>query len=154
MADIWDFQRKLTARLLAWAGVSFSLGVAMILQKDRRIRGAGSQFMAWAVVNGLIAILGARASLAKRQKVNAGILPAIETMRKDTRGLRRILWLNTGLDVVYILAGLVLRQTKGAEDARMHGMGEAVAIQGAALLFFDLVHALLIPQPAPPGANA
>ena len=145
MDEFRIFQQKLTQRLLTWAGISLSLGIAMTLKKDRRVQGIGSQFAGWAVVNALIALFSARAAHAKHQKLVDGGVIEFETIPAEARGLRRILWVNAGLDVFYILGGLVLRQTKGSDDARLLGIGEGIAVQGVALLVFDTLHALLVP---------
>ncbi|RDI96233.1 hypothetical protein DV704_03535 [Meiothermus sp. QL-1] len=59
----------------------------------------------------------------------------------DPAHLRRLLWLNAGLDILYLLAGLFLLRQK---NPLFRGFGLAVLFQGLFLLGFDLWHALQI----------
>lgn len=56
-------------------------------------------------------------------------------------GLRRVLWINAGLDVAYVLVGLFLLARKGALNK---GLGWAIVVQGVFLLGFDVLHALRV----------
>ena len=67
-----------------------------------------------------------------------------EEQSKDTRMLRRVLWVNTGLDVLYIAGGLKLMRTRGRTDERSKGHGAGIVVQGAFLFIFDLIHAVLV----------
>ncbi|NJK45836.1 MAG: hypothetical protein HC933_17605 [Pleurocapsa sp. SU_196_0] len=55
--------------------------------------------------------------------------------------LRTILFINAGLDVLYMAAGIYLMNRP---EATWQGAGLAVLIQGGFLLAFDLLHGLLI----------
>lgn len=136
------FQTSLTRRLLAWAGISLGMGLLMSLRPEKRWKGIGSQFVGWALVNAAIGCFGGRAAEGKRAKVLAGELAAAETAQKETRNLRRLLWVNAGLDVFYILGGLALRR-RGRGDEFMDGTGAGIMAQGAALWVFDVVHAVM-----------
>jgi len=59
----------------------------------------------------------------------------------EPAGLRRLLWINAGLDTLYIAAGLGLWRRP---EPRLRGFGLAIACQGIFLLGFDLFHALRI----------
>jgi hypothetical protein len=148
-ASFWDFNRALTQRLLTWAGVSLAVGLGLLVSNDPRRGGVGSQFAGWALVNAAIALVGGRAAEGKRRQCAAGELPEAETVAKEARNLRRLLWVNAGLDVLYVLGGLLLRQKKARTDLRWQGVGEGIALQGAALFIFDIIHALLMPEPEP-----
>ncbi len=67
-------------------------------------------------------------------------------MEREARNLRRLLWINTGLDVLYVAGGLVLVVTLGAQNPFMAGSGWGVIVQGGFLLIFDLLHALAVPR--------
>lgn len=56
----------------------------------------------------------------------------------DLANLRRLLWINAGLDVLYVAVGLGLWMRP---RPMLKGFGLAIAIQGLFLLFFDLLHA-------------
>lgn len=77
----------------------------------------------WALVNAAIAY--------------AGWLGA----EPDPISLRQLLWINAGLDTLYVTAGLILWM----RPKPMHkGFGLAIVLQGFFLLGFDVFHALQI----------
>lgn len=59
----------------------------------------------------------------------------------DPDRLRQILWINAGLDILYITAGLGLWLRP---RPMLKGFGLAIVVQGAFLFLFDLFHALQI----------
>lgn len=127
---IWDFQKTLTRRLLSWSILSIVAGIPLWLDTYRPIKNIGTQFLAWGAIDGLIALVGWRS--AEKRQLTAD--PA-----NETRKLRRILWLNTGLDVGYMLGGGWLLSK---EDKAKQGTGLGILIQGAFLFLFDLWHVL------------
>ncbi len=109
-------EQDLVRALGRWAAGSVVLGA--VLTADPRTRGFGRQTATWGLVDGAIALVGARRQAAGR------------TTPPDR--LRRVLLLNAGLDVGYLAAGAwLLRRT------RWRGDGAAVAVQGAFLLWLD-----------------
>lgn len=138
--NIWDFQTRLTRRLLIWSVFSLALSTLTFFSADSLLRGLAIQFFAWGVIDAGIALFGAYASAKKQAKLQADELA--ET--KEARWLERILWINTALDVLYILGGLWLMQTWGAESPLWRGHGLGVVIQGGFLFFFDFFHAFSI----------
>jgi hypothetical protein len=66
-------------------------------------------------------------------------------LRREALKLRRLLWINAGLDVIYIVGGVGLALTLGTRNTRWYGHGVGIIVQGAFLLVFDLVHAQLTP---------
>jgi hypothetical protein len=65
-----------------------------------------------------------------------------ENEAKESRWLSRILWVNTGLDVIYIFGGIWLMQTWGAESPLWRGHGVGIVMQGGFLFLFDFFHAV------------
>jgi hypothetical protein len=61
--------------------------------------------------------------------------------QQDARKLKRLLWINTGLDVLYVAGGLGWALTRGAESAFAAGTGWGIVLQGSFLFLFDLFHA-------------
>lgn len=57
----------------------------------------------------------------------------------DPASLRRLLWINAGLDTLYMGVGLGLSRRPGP---MFKGFGLAIVVQGLFLLGFDLAHAL------------
>lgn len=133
--DIWSFQSRLTRRLLAWAAPSILLGALLLTGADPFLRGVGVQFVAWGAIDAVIALLGARATRRR------AALPDADPGR-EVRNLRRLLWINTALDVLYVAGGWLLWQTLGRADPFWAGNGFGILVQGGFLFFFDLYHAL------------
>ena len=95
-----------------------SLVAGGLLSLDPRTRGFGRQTAAWGVVDGAIALVGARRQAAGRTT--------------EPARLRRVLLVNAWLDVGYLATGAwLVRRT------RWRGDGAAVVVQGAFLLWLD-----------------
>ena len=129
-----EFQRRLTGRLLAWGALSMAAG--LMLQRMRRPfwRAFGVQFAAWGAIDSAIALAGRWQAERKTAPQDAA------TVAAGVRKIRRLLWANAGLDVLYVCGGLWLALGKGRRDETARGHGWAVAFQGAFLFVFDLVH--------------
>ena len=135
--NIWDFQTRLTRRLLIWSVLSVVFSTLTFFSVNSLLRGLAIQFCVWGIIDAGIAIFGAYASAKKQAKLQADELA--ET--KEANWLERILWINTALDVLYILGGLWLMQTWGTESPLWRGHGLGIVIQGGFLFFFDFFHA-------------
>jgi hypothetical protein len=136
--SIWDFQKNLSTTLQGWAATSIGTGLLMTATDEDMVKGMGEQFAGWGMINLAIATFGKR-SAARRRKQPDALSPAV--VAQETRNLQRLLWINTGLDVLYVLGGLRLVQTKGAEDARWRGRGWGIVVQGGFLFVFDAIQA-------------
>ncbi len=135
---IWRYQAALTRRLLTWSLFSILAGLAM--QAGGAVaRAAGIQFIGWGAVDAAIALFGRRQSQKRHAQPNAD---SVAVIAAETGKLRRLLWLNTALDVLYMAGGLLLIRRRGANDLRWRGHGLGILIQGSFLFFFDLFHAL------------
>ena len=132
---LWRFQRRLTSLLLGWAAASMGVGLALWRSDDPLRRGVGEQYAGWGAVNALIALIG------RRPPAEANSL--VETAARK-RTLSRLLWVNTGLDVLYVLGGWRVLRGRGAADARWRGRGLGIMLQGGFLFFFDLLHAVAL----------
>ncbi len=142
--NIWEFNAAVTRRLRMWAGFSISSGFSLQAQKDPFWQGVGTQFAGWGLINLLIALVGGRTSSRRAALPNAN---EPEIVAKESRNLHRLLWINTGLDVFYMLGGIWLAGSKGASDEKWRGQGWGIVVQGGFLFVFDLVHALLMRRP-------
>lgn len=147
--NIWHFQDSLTRRLTWWSIFSILSGAWMawgvpFAQPDPKFiqywRGMGIQFLAWGGIDLLIALFGASGTQKRRAKLNPEEL--ISTQPKERSHLARILWINTGLDVLYVAGGIALIVILGASDPFWRGSGWGILLQGGFLFFFDLFHAL------------
>jgi hypothetical protein len=138
--NIWTFQAAISRRLAQWSAVSFALGAAMALGRAFW-RAVGGQFMGWAVVNVAIAFFGSRAADARYHTLPNPEAPAVQA--EEARKLSRLLWINAGLDIIYMAAGRWLM--RGDKPAR-RGMGLGIILQGAFLFIFDVYHALMLDE--------
>ena len=111
-----DVEARLTRVLGRWAAASTAVGAALALR--RATRGFGRQTVAWGVVDGAIALVGARRRASRGPT--------------DPERLRRVLLVNAVLDVGYLATGAWL-----VRDGRWRGDGAAVVVQGAFLLVLD-----------------
>jgi carboxylesterase len=143
--NIWKFQATLSKRLLIWATVSASAGLTLLVLTPGFLKGFGIQALAWGLVDGLIAVFGLWMSRRRRRTVADAENPQL--MERESRKLKRTLWINTALDPLYIAGGIVLAATLGRSNPAWGGHGWGIVLQGAFLLFFDLIHA----QSVPPG---
>ena len=122
--------KDLGRRLLWWGGGSVAVGVAAALGSGSpAVRAFGLQTAGWGAIDLAIAGIGA----ARSTEVTAD-------------KLRKTLWINTGLDVVYVALGAHLMYHRPTARGRVtpeqsYGHGAAVVVQGAALLVLDSVHA-------------
>ncbi len=147
-------EQRLTAQknamwiLGAWAGTSILSGVGLSVQSENTtLRYLGFQNIGWGAVNAAIAgsaLFGLGAQFA-----------ALDTLGTDGRALldelsqeqtfAKILLVNAGLDVGYMLVGAALMwgaRNGLARSDEIFGSGLGVVIQGAFLLIFDIWQAL------------
>ncbi len=152
---IWEFNKRLTRRLLLWSATSIGLGLRFMREVDGYSQGLGAQFVGWGLIDALIALVGGGLSARRRRLPEAA---TAEQQAAEARNLARLLLVNTVLDVFYVLGGWALARTRGAEDRRARGHGRGIMAQGAFLFLFDLFHYLIMPRPdrvpaaAPPAA--
>ncbi len=140
--NIWQFQNKLSQRLLLWGAGSVVAGL-FLLRGNAFWRGVGWQFVGWGFIDALIALFG-RASMNQRLESleNPG-LPEVQT--KESDNLRRLLWINAFLDVLYVMGGKAWAD-RDSGDGKRAGTGLGIALQGFFLLVFDVFHALETPD--------
>ena len=127
--QLHDVRDDLTRRLTAWGVSSVSVGAVLwgvgAARGSRLLVGVGRQSVAWGAIDTLIAAVGS----ATNQR-------PVTDVAGTTRSLRRLLLVNTGLDVGYLaVAGLMARRPALRGDAL------GVAVQALALLAIDVGHA-------------
>jgi len=148
--NIWDFNRALTRRLALVNVVNVLVG-KRLLREQGIWYGIGTQAVGWGLINIGIAVFG-RLSTARRLERLDNPLDE-QVMEQERRSLRRILLINTPLNLLYMWGGYRLAQSeKARQDSVMRGNGWGIIIQGAILFVNDLAHTLLIsrirrPQP-------
>lgn len=142
--SIWKRQEEITRQLSAWAAISILTGGLLALDPARQRKGIGVQFIGWGVVNGLIALVGGRGAEKRRAQLPDPEAPHVQA--QERQNLKRLLWINSGLDVLYIAGGLGLARGKGRTDPYWRGQGWGVMLQGLFLLCFDSLHALFLQE--------
>lgn len=142
--DIWQYYRAITRRLLLWSIVSVIAGVAF-LAFGPLLQGIGFQAIAWGAIDAGIALVGGW--VTRRRRAGLADPSAWEVLAREARNLRRILLINTGLDVLYVTGGVILMLTLGGDSPFWRGNGWGIIVQGGFLFLFDLLHALGIPRP-------
>ncbi|MGB7363211.1 MAG: hypothetical protein WA931_09255 [Rhodococcus sp. (in: high G+C Gram-positive bacteria)] len=130
MTSAQDVASKLSRRLVIWGGGSVVAGAAAALVGPTpAVRAFGVQSAGWGAIDLAIAGIG----VARSAPVVASTL-------------RKTLWINTGLDVVYMALGAHVMYHRPSFGGRISpdqavGHGAAVVVQGGALLVLDSVHA-------------
>lgn len=140
--DVFALQRRALPVLLGWAAGSIAAGLVWWQAGNAWWRGLASQFVGWGLVDGLIALFGLRGAARNAARLASGEMGRAEHDRQ-ARTFERILWINAGLDVGYVLGGRWLAR-RWPDDAQRRGMGRGIVYQGAFLLVFDLALALLV----------
>lgn len=138
--NIWQFQNLLTRRLLTINAANILAGL-LVLPAAAFWRGFGTQAVGWGLVNVGIAVFGGRA--ARRRSLAPDALEQA-VMAREARSLCRLLWINAGLDVLYMLGGWQLTRRAAPGDALRRGHGWGIVAQGGLLFVFDVAHALLL----------
>ena len=153
MKIIWDFSLVLSRRLMLWAAISTIAGLALLATQisqgwtETFWGGFGLQAILWGGIDAAIAAFGLHSTRKSiRQAADGGENRA----KQDALRLKRLLWINTGLDVLYIAGGLTWALTRGASDPFAAGTGWGIVVQGAFLFVFDLLHARAVPLEEPP----
>lgn len=140
---IWDFYRQVTRLLIGWNVLNIIGGIAASRRKSLQTKGMASQAVGWGIINILIGIFGNLATEKRVEKMSNPYSPDIVT--RETDNFKRILLINSALDVIYIFAGQRFAQTRGKRNPMMRGIGYGIILQGAMLFVFDIVNALLVP---------
>ncbi len=135
--DPWVAAASIGRQLGLWAVLSVAMGAGLLLGADGDGPIAfGWQALLWGAIDGAIALAGARALRAQRRRGEVGDPDRADGER---RRLRRLLLVNAGLDVGYVLVGVALLVFWRTEAGAGHGWG--VLVQGGFLLAFDTWHA-------------
>ena len=111
--------------LLAWGGVNMLTGMALLFVRNAVLRHIGVQSIVWGAIDAAIALLGRRN--ADRQRGN---------VTKHARSFQRLVAVNAGLDVLYMLGGRALITGAQGRPERT-GAGIGIVVQGTFLFLFD-----------------
>ncbi len=139
---IWDFENLLSRRLGLWAILNILAGAGMFVFGNPFWRALGLQALAWGIIDALIAWFG-----QKRAGQHLGRPSTIHEEVAEAVKIRRLLWINNALDVLYIAGGVAAVWFLGKDSLFWRGTGWGIALQGAFLYIFDLWHATRVPEP-------
>jgi hypothetical protein len=126
-----DQQTRAMQILASWAVASVATGTALwATGGDDYTRAVGVQNVAWGAIDGIIAGIGYRGV----QKERLLDKPATYWQAEEKK-MRKIFFINMGLDVLYVTAG-ALMVGLGKNDS-VRGAGAGVMLQGSFLFTFD-----------------
>lgn len=122
--------------LLAWGLGNMLAGSALALTGSGMQRAIGIQAAAWGTVETAVAIYGTYWARQHALAARSGVLSA-DTIRAEAERFEFFLALNSAADIAYILGGATVAAK--SKRPRIRGAAIGVAIQGTALLVYDLV---------------
>lgn len=158
--DVWARQERITRALAGWSVGSIVLGSAVAAighqTGSRALRAFGAQNATWGAIDLGVATFGELRRRGRLATVDEPYAPA--TLEAERAQLRRVLLVNAGLDVGYVLGGVAVtaagvRRSDGPELPAVVGHAAAAAIQGGFLLAFDTWHAWRLREPVEAGAG-
>lgn len=144
------YQQRVLGVLLRW-GIGNTLAGALAgVSRDPLVRQFGIQAVSWGAIDAALALAGRYSASQKARRYECGDLDNADMLREATT-LHRILLINTGLDIGYILGGGWLMHRFRTRRDRW-GMGLGIVVQGTFLLMYDsiLAHDIRrrwLPQP-------
>jgi len=141
-SNVFLFQQRALAILTGWAAGSMAAGWLWWQSGGAWWRGLGSQFAGWGIIDAIIAAFGLRSASRNAARLASGDMDQLEQERQ-AQNFERLLWINSALDVGYVLAGGWLTK-RHADDEGRRGIGWGIVIQGTFLLIFDLTLAWLM----------
>ena len=142
--DPWTHARIVGVQLGIWSALSVAVGAAGLAAHAVGAwpsawapvaLGFSIQCLVWGAIDGAIAWFGAR---DRRRKLAAARPAADRAGAAFGARLLRLLRLNAGLDVLYVVAGIAVLALWRTPEGLGHGLG--VIVQGGFLLVFDAWH--------------
>lgn len=128
------FVKALTIRLFLWGITSIIISLILYFFKDSFSSGLRIQFLFWGIINSFISSSGI---IKEDKKYNI----TKDEYDKELKKIRKILKINTFLDILYILIGIIIILFNKS-NLYLIGHGSGVIIQGSFLFLFDLSHYL------------
>lgn len=135
--NLFTYQQQVMPVLLGWGVGSIVSGLIWMRSTADWLRGLGSQFLGWGIVDSLIAAFAIRNAAQKNGLVEVGEITQDEHHRQSVQ-FERIVWLNALLDIGYIFGGIWLAKRNPTNQQRQ-GMGWGILIQGGFLFIWDVL---------------
>jgi hypothetical protein len=120
-------QNQFSIILLGWGLISILMGATLFYFNNDFIRGIGTQFLAWGLVNSLI-----------------GIFVILRKSQQSAKKLAKILLFNSFLDLIYLLIAIVLIFEIFINGDSSVGHGFGVLFQGFFLLILETYYGIRI----------
>lgn len=131
---VW--QERALDLLLAWGVGNVVAGSALVVTRSGITRAIGIQAMLWGSVETTVALYSEYWARRHAVEARAGMLGA-EAIQDEAERFEYFLALNTAADIIYVLGGTTVAMK--TNRTRLRGAAIGVAIQGGALLIYDLV---------------
>lgn len=131
---VW--QERVLDLLLAWGVGNILAGSVLAVTSSGIPRAIGIQAMLWGSVETTVALYSEYWARKHAVEARAGMLGA-QAIQDEAERFEYFLALNTAADIVYVLGGVTVAIK--SERPRWRGAAIGVAIQGGALLVYDLV---------------
>ena len=120
-------QNQFSIILLGWGLISILMGATLFYFNNDFIRGIGTQFLAWGLVNSLI-----------------GIFLILRKSQQNSKKLAKILLFNSFLDLIYLSVAIVLIFEIFINGDSSVGHGFGVLFQGFFLLILEMYYGIRI----------
>lgn len=131
---VW--QERALDYLLAWGLGNMVAGSALAATTSGIPRAIGIQAVLWGTVESAVALYAAYWARQHAVAARSGILSA-DAIRSEAERFEFFLALNTAADIAYVLGGVTVAVK--SKRPRLRGAAIGVAIQGSALLVYDVV---------------
>lgn len=135
--NLFRFQLQAFPVLLGWAVGSMVAGWFWWRSGNAWLRGLGSQFLGWGLIDGLIAAFGLRQAGKSHHRFRSGELTPADHDRQR-RNFEKIIAFNSFLDVGYILGGAWFLRKSAGQSLRQ-GIAWGIILQGGFLLIWDIL---------------
>lgn len=128
---------SLSWMLAGWSAASIASGAAMWgLSDSEFVRNVGIQNVAWGAIDAVLATIGLVTAATAEPAESA------QEWRDQRELLSTVYWVNFGLDFAYIGSGGAMWAF--SDDEQIEGIGAGFVFQGAFLLGYDFVGALVM----------
>ena len=118
--NLYQLNRQISLFLMGWGLSSVILGGTLIFFDNPFLKAISIQFLLWGIIDFIL-----------------GLIPIIRNKISERKKLYKILFINSFLEIIYILVGLILSFEFVFEGEATIGHGFGVIIQAIFLLVFD-----------------
>ncbi|GAA3226520.1 hypothetical protein GCM10017691_16120 [Pseudonocardia petroleophila] len=139
MPDPWARQDALARSTTVWGAASVVGGLGLAAARRGPFATAfGWQNAGWGAVDLAIVVVAGRLKRRRMARVPDPYAP--DVLAAESRTLRRVLWINVGLDAGYVAGGAALWRWRRGRPGPA-GASAGIVVQGAFLLLHDAHHA-------------